>query len=277
MTDHVILAIDGGAPSAAAEHWVIARSRRVPSDIVVTSVLERAPLAKGYPDVERDRRQERLDTAAERLRTVLPDAAVRTELRHGDIVDELIAASAPGTLLVIGMTRVDTIDEVAHLTLGLRLAGRTNGVLVVVPTGSASTPGSGVVVGWDADAAADTVVAFAAREARLASSAVTIVHAGSGVAPRELELAVERVRASGLGAAIGPVPAHAHAATAILEAGRDAALIVVGSHGRNPLEDLLVGSVSEHVLARSTVPVAVVPVPVEPIAVSPDILDEDLL
>ena len=37
------------------------------------------------------------------------------------------------------------------------------------------------------------------------------------------------------------------------------ALIVVGTHGRGPMMDLLVGSVSEGVIRRSPVPVVVVP------------------
>ena len=275
MTDQVILAIDGGAPSAAAEHWVVARSRHFPAEIEVTSVLEHAPLATGYPDVERDRRRRRLDATADRLRAVIPDATVRTKLRHGDIVEELIAASTSAAVLVVGMTRVDAFEELAHMTLGLRLAGRTHGVLVVVPTGWAAGVGR-VVVGWDTDAAGEAAVAFAAREARHAASALTIVHAGSGATPRELELSAERLHAAGFAAEIRPVPEDAHAATAILEAARDADLIVIGSHGRNALEDLLVGSVSEHVLARTQIPVAVVPVPAEPIAVSPDIPDEEL-
>lgn len=276
MTDHVILALDGGAANAVAERWVAERCRHFDVDVEVTTVLEHVPLAAGYPDVERDRRRERLDRVADRLRERLPDASVHVELRQGDIVDELLDASKEANLLVIGMTYVDAIDELAHLPLGLRLAGRTGGVLVVVPT-AWSGGGSGVVVGWDPDAASDAAMAFAAREARHAASALTIVHAGGGAPPRELEVVAERIRASHPDTPVNVVPNERSAADAILEAARDAALVVVGSHGRGPLEDLLIGSVSEHVLARSSVPVAVAPVPAEPIEVSPGLEDEDLI
>lgn len=275
MTDHVILALDGGAANTVAERWVAERCRHFDVDIEVTTVLEHVPLAAGYPDVERDRRRERLDRVAARLRERLPDASVRVELREGDIVDELLEASRSANLLVIGMTYVDAIDELAHLPLGLRLAGRTKGVLVVVPTGWVGE-GSGVVVGWDADAAGEAAMAFAAREARHAASALTIVHAGRGDLPRDLELAAERIRASHPETPVTVVPNERAAADAILEAARGAALLVVGSHGRGPIGDLFVGSVSEHVLARSSVPVAVSPVPAEPIEVSPGLDEEDL-
>ncbi len=276
MTEHVILALDGGAANAVAERWVAERCRHFDVDVEVTTVLEHVPLAAGYPDVERDRRRERLDRVAERLRERLPDASVHVELRQGDIVDELLDASKAANLLVIGMTYVDAIDELAHLPLGLRLAGRTGGVLVVVPT-AWSGGGSGVVVGWDPDAASDAAMTFAAREARHAASALTIVHAGGGAPPRELEVVAERIRASHPDTPVNVVPNERSAADAILEAARDAALVVVGSHGRGPLEDLLIGSVSEHVLARSSVPVAIAPVPAEPIEVSPGLEDEDLI
>lgn len=275
MTDHVILALDGTAANSVAERWVAERARRFDADIEVTTVLEHVPLADGYPDVERDRRRERLEQVADRLRQRLPDAAVRVVLREGDPVDELIAASTPTSVVVVGMTYVDAMDELAHLPLGLRLAGRTRGVLVVVPT-AWEGGGSGVVVGWDTDAAGEAATAFAAREARHAASGLAIVHAGQGTMPRDLELAAQRMRAADPETEVTVVPAERSAADAILEAGRGAALIVVGSHGRSALQDLLIGSVSEHVLARTTVPVAVVPVPAEPIAVSPGLDDEEL-
>ncbi|MEV1128562.1 universal stress protein [Agromyces sp. NPDC049794] len=276
MTDHVILALDGGAANSVAERWVAERCRNAPVDIELTTVLEHVPLAAGYPDTERDRRRERLDQAADRLREQLPDASARVLMREGDLVDELLEASRLGNILVVGMTTVDAVDELAHLPLGLRLAGRTKGMLVVVPT-AWTGGGSGVVVGWAADAAGEAAMAFAAREARRAASALTVVHAGRGSVPRELELATERLRASHPESVVNVVSKERSAADAILEASPGAALVVVGSHGRGALQDLLVGSVSEHVLARSSVPVAVAPMPTEPIDVSPDLEDEDLL
>lgn len=276
MTDHVVLALDGGAANFVAERWVAERCRHGAVDLELTTVLEQVPLAAGYPDTERDRRRGRLDQAADRLREQLPDASVRTVLREGDLIDELLQAATPGSLLVVGMTAVDTVDELAHLPLGLRLAGRTKGMLVVVPT-AWTGGGSGVVVGWAADAAAEAALAFAAREARRTASALTLVHSGRGSVPRELELAAERLRARHSETVVNVVSNERSAADAILYAASDAALVVVGSHGRGPLEDLFVGSVSEHVLARSTVPVAVVPMPAEPIEVSPGLEDEDLI
>jgi nucleotide-binding universal stress UspA family protein len=55
------------------------------------------------------------------------------------------------------------------------------------------------------------------------------------------------------------VVVQSSAGPALVEAGRDASLIAVGTRGRGAVADTLLGSVSSHVVANSTVPVAVVP------------------
>ena len=64
---------------------------------------------------------------------------------------------------------------------------------------------------------------------------------------------------------------------AVVEAATGASLLVVGSHGKGVIRDLILGSVSHDALLNMPAPVAVVPRPAEPIKVYPEILDEDLL
>ncbi len=56
-----------------------------------------------------------------------------------------------------------------------------------------------------------------------------------------------------------PIVVRGRAASALIEVGASAGLIVVGTRGRSGLRDDFLGSVSSAVVARSTVPVAVVP------------------
>ena len=62
-----------------------------------------------------------------------------------------------------------------------------------------------------------------------------------------------------------PMVREGKPATTILEVatGLDPDLIVIGSHGRGGLEHLLLGSVTERVLRKSTAPVLVVRAPVQ--------------
>ena len=284
MPDHVMLAVDGGSADDVAERWVVQHCRRVPTDVEVTTVLEHVPMPHARADIERGRREARLAAIADRLRSAAQGTPVRIELRYGNVTHQLIEATRADTILVVGMTHVDPVDEVAHLPLGLRLAhlplglrlaGRTRGVLVVVPTGWTGG-GHGVVVGWDTGESGEAVLAFATRAARREDRELAILHARHDGVPRRLEVEAERIRASHPEVDVRVLRADPPAATALLDAARDAALVVVGSRGPSALADLLGRSVSEYVLARATFPVAVVPAPEAPIEVAPEIVDEQL-
>lgn len=60
---------------------------------------------------------------------------------------------------------------------------------------------------------------------------------------------------------ISQVVLHSYGGHALVEAARDAALLVVGSERKNAIARALLGSVSEYCVRHSTVPVAVVPDP----------------
>ena len=55
-----------------------------------------------------------------------------------------------------------------------------------------------------------------------------------------------------------------HPAQVLVDAAAEAALLVVGSRGRGGFTGMLLGSVSQHVIARATCPVVVVRGPVDP-------------
>jgi nucleotide-binding universal stress UspA family protein len=55
-----------------------------------------------------------------------------------------------------------------------------------------------------------------------------------------------------------------HPAQVLVDAAADAALLVVGSRGRGGFTGMLLGSASQHVIARAACPVVVVRVPVDP-------------
>ncbi|MGF1598016.1 MAG: universal stress protein [Acidimicrobiales bacterium] len=84
------------------------------------------------------------------------------------------------------------------------------------------------------------------------------------MAPDDFAAAASQ-RADELVATLGDIPHEAAVVTraaagpALVDVGKDAELIVVGTRGRGAVIDGLLGSVSSHVVAHATVPVAVVP------------------
>lgn len=66
-------------------------------------------------------------------------------------------------------------------------------------------------------------------------------------------------KATGQAELLPPIVLEGKAGPTMVEAGKAAELIVVGTRGRSGLKDTLLGSVSSHIVAHATVPVAVVP------------------
>jgi nucleotide-binding universal stress UspA family protein len=144
-----------------------------------------------------------------------------------------------------------------------------------------------ILVALDDSDSSDAAVAFACDLAATAGSTLVFAHAvdggdlfaraesfGYNPAPLFVEmrasaaelLAARAQAAKARGLAVETLVVEGGAAEAIVDAAavHDADLIVVGTHGRRGLQRLVMGSVAEHIVRRSAVPVAVlrgVPVP----------------
>ena len=73
------------------------------------------------------------------------------------------------------------------------------------------------------------------------------------------ELAEVADEAAALAEPISPMVIEGPASIVLIEAGRDASMIVVGARGHGGLSGMLLGSVSRQVTEHATVPVVVVP------------------
>ena len=144
----------------------------------------------------------------------------------------------------------------------------------------------GIVVGVDGSDASRDALRWAADEARLRSAPLVVLHAWSFVPPQPFadpaglalpagdlpgQLTAESDAAqfaldAAIEDALGAEPeieverklAEGDAGEAIVAESADAALVVVGSHGRTGLTAALLGSVSRHVVSHATCPVVVV-------------------
>jgi len=139
----------------------------------------------------------------------------------------------------------------------------------------------GIVVGIDGSPGSDAAVSWAAREASLRGETLTLLHAVQPVVvswsisasqvsiadwqEENARRAVDQAR-NGVGAALDPdlqrdvrsEVLYAHPVDALVDASKDARMIVVGSHGRGALGRLLMGSVSRGVVEYAHCAVAVI-------------------
>lgn len=137
-----------------------------------------------------------------------------------------------------------------------------------------------IIVGVDGSTASKAALRWAVTEARLRGAAVTVIHAwqlplASGMyegmtipegAPEELEKAAEETVRDVIAEVVGsdasvPVEVsirNGHASFVLVEASKNADLLVVGSEGHGAFAGMLLGSVSMHVVHHAVCPVTVV-------------------
>jgi nucleotide-binding universal stress UspA family protein len=145
-----------------------------------------------------------------------------------------------------------------------------------------------IVVGVDGSDGARAALAWALAEARLRGSTLRAVHAwmipamGSGEAPWALippgsyvDVSADQIEKAthealdreiaevdgSTGVAVERYVEEGPADQVIVEASKDAELVVVGSRGRGAIATLLLGSTSQHVIQHAACPVVVVHTP----------------
>ena len=135
-----------------------------------------------------------------------------------------------------------------------------------------------IVVGVDETASSRRALAWAAHEAVRRGATLRVITAWTwdavegaplaAVDPQAMMEVAERTQAEALDdvvAGLGEPPVVARevvqstAAEALVEASRDADLVVVGTHGRGPVRSFLLGSVSQSVIRHAECPVVVMP------------------
>lgn len=282
----VVVGIDGSDSALQAARWAAAeaRRRRTPLRLIHAfawtdaRVVGHAARAGHYGEILRENARRDLDAAGRAVLEVAPEAAVRLDLQTGAPIGVLAAAAQDAQLLVVGDRGVGRISGLLLGSVAQALAGHAACPVVVVRGGAAAAvpADAPVVVGIDGSPISEAALAFAYAAAAERSVPLVAVHAWMDavvdpvVAPlldRELmeteERAVLAGRLAGWAEKYPEVPVRRvvvldRPAHALVEAARDAQLLVVGSRGRGGVRGLLLGSVGHAVLHRAPCPVAVV-------------------
>lgn len=280
----VLVTVDGSAESDTAIRWAAdeAAMRKLPITLmhVVAPVVVTWPvryLESGYRHWQEDQ-AELIIELGQKLVQSAPggsDLVLQTEVRHGTVATELIAASKKATITVVGSRGLGAVGAALLGSVSRSLLHYARCPVAVISASDGQADASRpVLLGVDGSPASEAAVAWAFDEASRRGVDLVAMHAWSDVssvppfAPewRSYEQEGGEVLAERLSGWQERYPhIHVHRrvicdrpAHRLIEESRRAQLVVLGSRGRGGFARLLLGSVSAAVAESSTTPVIVV-------------------
>lgn len=296
LAERIVVAVDGGAASAAALRWAAhyVGPRRALVDLLMVIDEHDATLIDQLSPIA----TETVKRAAASLRVMLPNASIYVHIAHGNAAQKIIAQASGARLVVIGTNRTRT--SAAHgTTVPMRVAAASPVTTVVVPASWVSRLGP-IVAATSHDDVDDAVVAFASAEAERQRTDLVLAHVWSlpnvGRVPYEAEPgdpigAIPAGQARILDAMANSVRGHlptSVAVSTVLSEGKaarqlidrahetEAELLVVGRRSTSAMARVLLGSVSREVLLTPPCPIAVIPRIRRGVEVLPDFAFESL-
>ncbi len=290
MVRSVVAGLDGSPESRAAAEWAAgeAELRGLPLKIVHVWVPAPDPLARA-PFVGTETQQqwsERIPReAGEGLRRRHPGVDVTVEQVSGTPSDGLVGAAKDAELLVLGSRGLSGVGGFLVGSVGLSVVARAELPVVLVRADEQAVDGDEtnpedrpVVLGLDADGPSDAVIEFAFAEAARRGTSLRVVYGWSlppyyayGFAlDAGLHDELSREETDSLTQALRPwrqkhpdtevflEPRVGSAADHLVDASREASLVVIGRRIRRGGRGAHIGPVAHGVLHHSTAPVAVV-------------------
>ncbi|MGA0931776.1 MAG: universal stress protein [Candidatus Nanopelagicales bacterium] len=284
----VVVGYDGSEHSSIAIDWAAdeAVSRGLPLTLVAATTIPLEGMRFGgsvlSPDAIDDlleRLRAGSEARADEVRAAHADLNVTVKVALGSPASVLVEASANAQLVVLGSRGMGGFRGLLVGSVGVQVASSAACPVVIIRK-PASESATTIVVGVDGSELSLAALDFAFDMADRRGWSVRAVHAWevpaydviaapSGPPPfdvEELAAAEHRAFAESLagqrerhpGVTVEEVVAKGPSARAILAASADAALIALGTRGRGEFLGALLGSVSQGVLHRAKVPVAVI-------------------
>ncbi|MGW2517426.1 universal stress protein [Streptomyces sp. NPDC001617] len=299
MTRTVTVGLDGSPESRAAAEWAAREAQLLGLPLKLVQVWEPVPSPMAQapllgPETHQHWTERIPREAAEGIRLRHPGLGVTTEQLSGRPAEVLANAAKDAELLVLGSRGLGGIGGFMVGSVGLSVVAHTERPVVLVRSGeqaadehemdpvgipSAATPFRPVVLGLDIESPDATLIAFAFAAAARRDTSLRVVHGWNpppyyayGLATDlELHGALARQEAIDLAEVLGPwrekypdvevteESLYGTPGSHLVDASREASLVVVGRRVRRGPLGAHIGSVTHSVLHHSTAPVAVVP------------------
>jgi nucleotide-binding universal stress UspA family protein len=284
MSAPIVVGVDGSASALAAAKWAAeeAARHRVPLKLVHAYLLP----TRGYPEIvltghevreafEQQGRQW-VEEAASAARAAVPEVEVETAVVIDRPAAALIAASRGARLVVLGSQGLGGFSGL--LVGSVAVAVTAHGKSPVVVVRDEIRRDGAVVVGVDGSPTSEEAIAFAFAEASVLEAPLTAVIAWtdflvdsayhsrftvdwSQVEDEQLRLLAERLagwQEKYPDVRVDRVVVRDRPVRALLDAAKDARLLVVGSHGQGGFTGMLLGSTSQALVYHAPCPLAVV-------------------
>jgi nucleotide-binding universal stress UspA family protein len=282
----VVVGVDGSDTSLIAVQWAANEARLRGCGLTLVASISPPVSAAGFgpaypPALDLiGSMQTQAQSMLDEVSASFGDIDVLTHVEVGSPSGVLIQASEHAAMVVLGSRGRGGFKGLLLGSVGAQVASHTDCPSIIIRS-APRTDAKQVVVGIDESPAAQAAVAFAFDFADRHSCEVIAVHAWdipaydllvvpnapvpvalTDVADDEIRLAAEVLagfRTDFPNVRVQERLVRSSAVDALLNASTDAALIVVGTRGHGPAVGALLGSVSNGVLHKAQVPVAVVP------------------
>lgn len=286
-SEGVVVGIDGSPGAAGALRWAL-REAEV-RQTTLTAVFAWDWLEQGHAIVPEGFDPSSGKRDAEAIldgvisATVESDraTAVVRQVVRGLPVPALLDAAEDAELLVVGARGLGGFRSLLLGSVSYQCAHHATCPIAIVRSDlDPSPPPIGrIVVGVDGSKSGHLALEWALQAGRIHQASVEAIHAwafpyvaGEGMpslaydpaplaamAEDVLDAALQSADTTGLATPVIRTSTSGGAVAGILEAADDADLVVVGSRGRGGFAELLLGSVSQHVIHHARCPVVVVP------------------
>ncbi|WBB81704.1 universal stress protein [Micromonospora sp. WMMD882] len=282
MSDEILVGYDGSPDASTALSWALDEAGRTGRPVRLAYVFEWLTVAGwigpgvtpgAWPD-ETARRQveEMVHRAATDAAAGRPGLTVTAEVFDGPPALVLQERSARADLLVLGSRGHGGFTGLLAGSTAVSVAAHAHCPVVVVRPDAPTGVGKRIVVGVDGSDPSLVALAFAVERAAQREAPLHVVRAwapaqwrAQGFDPDEADAAerasldesLARWRDTFPDLPVSTQVESGNPASALVEASRDAQLVVVGSRGRGGLAGALLGSVSQQVLQHAHCPIVV--------------------